>query len=182
MKILSDTEVKKSVLQSAAQASMSGRAITSGKKEAKVRFDYAIRYALGLGVILSWAVLPLNSALAELAATWQTPRQTVQGTVSKTELFIPALTQAGTYCPPQSRVLILNSGTGVGNLTQYYVYPRRVDLIELSQPFTASDLDAHKGGCLLYYGAEAGQRLDPFRSRLTQIKCSGDGCLYGIER
>ena len=96
---------------------------------------------------------------------------------------MPHQTFGGTDRDPLALfVLMLNNGSAASNLADYFFYPRRVDLIDLNEPFTSADLNAHMGGCLIYYGTQAGKRLDSFRTRLKEILCSGEGCLYSIER
>ncbi len=153
----------------------------------KVRLVYMIRLALGMSVLLSWGVLPLHS----MWTTWMAPQMapqagpvqaTAQQTPTKSDIFMPVLYKARTYCPANARVLVLNNGSAADSLSDYYVYPRRTDMIELDDPFSAADLDTHVGGCLIYYGPQAEQRLAPFKARLREVLCSSEGCLYGIER
>ena len=61
----------------------------------------------------------------------------------------------------------------------YLLYPRRLNVVQSMDGFTAADLNAHTNGCLITYGSVRA-RLDPFRARLSQAVCAGEDCLYRI--
>lgn len=85
-------------------------------------------------------------------------------------------------CPRTESILAFSVDTRPTGQGNYELYPRTVEVIGDTDAFTAGDLAAHAGGCILYYGpaSTTGARLDPFRNRLTQLACSSDGCLYRI--
>src|SRR5439155_2008560 len=69
------------------------------------------------------------------------------------------------------RVLML-SDDPVGCMRgSYLLYPRRVDVVQRVDGFTAADLDPHAGGCLLTYGPQT-HSLYPFRARLSMLGSS----------
>lgn len=188
LETLTDKETNIAVSQPISRESAPVATPTSKGARPRVMYEYAIRSALGVGVILAWIIVPMRPMLTGLLPTQVAPTpaqvaspQTAQATPSKTESFMPTLDKARMYCPPNAPVLMLADGVAPSQLADYFVYPRRVDLILLADPFSATDLDAHAGGCLVYYGSQAAQRLDPFKARLKEIICS-DGCLYHIER
>jgi hypothetical protein len=172
-----DKEAAAPVSQAATRDFVPALALPSTKVHPKVRLGYTIRFALGIGVILSWALPLLGPTSASRVDPPSAPSPFAQQMA-----FTPVLDMARTYCPPQARVLMLSNNSSAGDLADYFIYPQRKDMPGLDRPLSAADLDAHAGGCLIYYGQMAGQLLDPFRARLKEIICSGNGCLYGIER
>jgi hypothetical protein len=141
-----------------------------------------VRIVLALSIILAWAILPLRI----IFVGWLNPAQGQQFLDAKRispadTTYFRLLMDAKTHCPPDKPMLMLTSGADADQIASYYIYPRRVDLIGPEDPITDADFDAHADGCLALYGDEAMPRLDPFRSRLKELKCAGGGCLYDIQ-
>lgn len=91
------------------------------------------------------------------------------------------LQTAASVCPQDRPFILLNQGSAIYQLADYYFYPRKVVPTELTDPFGASDLAKAQGGCLANFGPETAARLDGLRGRLQEIICSVDGCLYSIK-
>ncbi len=86
---------------------------------------------------------------------------------------------ARTACPGDGPVLVISDDPFAWLRGNYLLYPRRLDVVQSVDGFTAVDLDAHRGGCLFTYGPQRA-RIEPFRPRLTAAGCAGDDCVYRI--
>jgi hypothetical protein len=64
-------------------------------------------------------------------------------------------------------------------LSNYFLYPRQIELFPLRSPPTLSALQPYAGGCFLLYG---GQDALPsaLLPSLDLAICSHDGCLYRV--
>jgi hypothetical protein len=144
----------------------------------------AARIALAVGVLLVWTIQGLLPAWNAWQAAAHTPsaagvsydaqRLTLDGNT-----LYPLLAAARTACPSPNPVLTLSDDARAYQQGNYFLYPRRVDVIGQATPVSAADLTTHAGGCVFTYGPSGG-RLDPFRAHLTEVTCTPDGCLYRI--
>lgn len=95
--------------------------------------------------------------------------------------FHSVLQTARTTCPQDMPFIILNNGSAINQLSDYYFYPRRVVSVDTDEPFSQADLDAHKGGCIATFGPENATRLASFKAVLKEVTCAGEGCLYLVQ-
>jgi hypothetical protein len=146
---------------------------------------YAARVALAVGALLVWTIQGLLPAWQTWQAAARTPsaagvsydaqRLTLDGNT-----LYPLLAAARTACPAPRPVLALSDDVRAYQQGNYFLYPRRVDVIGQADSFSAAALTAHAGGCVFTYGPSGG-RLDPYRAQLTEVTCTPDGCLYRIK-
>ena len=161
------------------------RAGATGRRRGLAALFYAARVALVVGVLLVWTIQGLLPAWRAWQAAAQTPpaagvsydaqRLTLDGNT-----LYPLLAAARTACPAPRPVLALSDDVRAYQQGNYFLYPRRVDVIAQADAFSAADLTGHAGGCVFTYGPSGG-RLDPFRAQLTEVICTPDGCLYRIK-
>lgn len=158
--------------------------LTIGRK--RIAASYLARLAIATLVIIVWGLLSVNFV-------WSSWRQGAQEQASgipasssadvevavDRPTFRMLLQTARTTCPQDQPLLLLNDGSAANQLSDYFLYPRRVISINPGDHFGPADLDAHQGGCIATFGAQA--RVDPFRSRLDEITCASEGCLYLIK-
>ena len=82
-------------------------------------------------------------------------------------------------CPPDKNILALTDDIRADQQGHYVLYPRRLDIVRPAQPFGAADLEAHAGGCALFYGDDVYRLFAPYQALLAeQIACVEHGCLY----
>jgi hypothetical protein len=143
-----------------------------------------LRVALAVGALAGWVWRggPLIGDLWAQAAhtpsaagvAYDAQRAEVEGYT-----IYQLLIAARAACPPDQPVLALSDDIRTDQQGNYVLYPRAIDIVRLADSFGTANLDAHAGGCVLYAGP-VGQRLDPFKARLTELTCTPAGCLYRI--
>ena len=157
------------------------------KERKRLSSSYIVRATIAIAVIAVWGLLSVNfvvgswlQGMQKQATVASTPVPTgVQ--ISSSSSFHTVLQTARTTCPPDKPFVILNNGSEINQLSDYYFYPRRVRSIEIGEPFGRAELDAHKGGCVTNYGPENATRLDPFKDMLKEVICAEEGCLYLVQ-
>jgi hypothetical protein len=95
--------------------------------------------------------------------------------------FYQVLETAGKSCPAGRAIAMLSDYSPAYNLGNYYVYPRKLNLVGSGEPFDLAALTGYSGGCLLAYGQQDIQRATLFRRHAQVIICSFDGCLYSVK-
>ena len=152
------------------------------------RLRYLATFFLAVVGVLAWAIVAGIPALQ----VWGTAASAPSAAVVSYEAQRASLAGYGLHklllvaqqeCPADRPILAVSVDvrpTGQGN---YEMYPRTVDVIPDTDALTTDEVAAHSGGCILYYGPAdtVGKKLDPFRSRLTQLACNTDGCLYRVD-
>ena len=98
---------------------------------------------------------------------------------SSFELVTALATAAGSACPGGGPILVVSDDPIAWLRGNYVLYPRKLDVVQSVDGFTAADLDAHSGGCLLTFGPQR-SRIEPYRPRLLQAACTGDDCVYRV--
>ena len=146
-----------------------------------------MRAAIAVAVIAVWGLLSVNfvvgswlQGIQKQAAVTSTPAPTGVE-ISNRSSFHAVLQTARTTCPQDKPFFILNNGSAINQLSDYYFYPRRVRSIEVDEPFGRAELEVHKGGCIANYGPQNANRLDPFKDMLKEVICAKEGCLYLVQ-
>lgn len=150
------------------------------------RLAYILRVLLAVGAMSAWAVQGLlpnwNTWLQALntpsaaGLSYSEQRSSLEGY----DLYTLVIA-ARDACPPGKPVLALSDDIRADQQGNYYLYPRRVDIVRLSEPFGLPNFTAHAGACFFFYGADAYPRITPFQPQLAkQIICVKNGCLYLI--
>ncbi len=149
--------------------------------------SYLARVAIAGAVIAVWGLLSINFVFGSWLQGIQRQSTLVNGTdptgveLPNRSSFHALLQTARTTCPHNMPLLVLNNGSAINQLSDYYFYPRRVVSIEADEPFGLADLDAHKGGCIATFGPQNATRLDPFKEMVIEVTCSAEGCLYLVK-
>lgn len=145
------------------------------------------RAAIAVAVIVVWGLLSVSFVVGSWLQGIQRQATLVNGTdptgveILSRSSFHALLQTARTACPQDKPLFLLNNGSALNQLSDYYFYPRRVRSIEADEPFGRAELDAHKGGCVVTYGPQNATRLDPFKETLKEVICSMEGCLYLVQ-
>ena len=149
--------------------------------------SYIVRAAIAIAVIGVWGLLSVSfvvgswlQGIQKQATVASTPAPTGVE-ISSGSSFHALLQTARSACPEDKSFFILNNGSAINQLSDYYFYPRRVRSIELGESFGRAELDAHKGGCIATFGPQNANRLDPFKDVLKEITCTEEGCLYLVQ-
>ena len=149
--------------------------------------SYIVRATIAIAVITVWGLLSINFVVGSWLQGIQ-KQATVASTqvptgveISSSSSFHAVLQNARTTCPPDKPFVILNNGSAINQLSDYYFYPRRVRSVEIDEPFGRAELDAHKGGCVANYGSQNANRLDLFKDMLKEVICAAEGCLYLVQ-
>ncbi|MEO6456651.1 MAG: hypothetical protein ABIO92_00030 [Chloroflexia bacterium] len=160
-------------------------ATTQGRK--RLSPGYMVRAAIAIAVIAVWGLLSVNSVVGSWLQGIQR-QATLANSTDPTGVehlssssFHALLQTARTTCPQDKPFFLLNNGSAINQLSDYYFYPRRVRSIEVDEPFGRADLDAHKGGCVATYGPQNATRIDLFKETLKEVICSEEGCLYLVQ-
>jgi hypothetical protein len=154
---------------------------------------YIARAAIALAAILVWGIFSLSfalglqqqraapqpqaPALTPVATTGATGEQQYPVSVTYPEL----LEKARGMCPEDRPFILVDDDGAVSQMTDYLLYPRKIEYIQTKVPFEASNLANSAGGCAANYGPGTARRLDPYVARLERIVCAADGCLYSIK-
>ena len=131
------------------------RAGATGWRRGLAALFYAARVALVVGVLLVWTIQGLLPAWRAWQAAAQTPsaagvsydaqRLTLDGNT-----LYPLLAAARTACPAPRPVLALSDDVRAYQQGNYFLYPRRVDVIAQADAFSAADLTGHGGRLRLH--------------------------------
>ena len=144
----------------------------------------ALRVMVGIGLLGLYIQVGGPGSLTALHAAANTPLTAgvsyddLRATLPEAELNV-LMSAAARVCSPDQPVLVLSDDPITWLQGNYLLYPRRLNVVQSMDGFTAADLNAHTNGCLITYGP-ARARLDPFRARLSQAVCAGEDCLYRI--
>jgi len=145
------------------------------------------RAAIAVAVIAVWGLLSVSFVVGswlqgiEKQVAIVTSADPTGVEISNRSSFHALLQTARTTCPQDKPLFILNNGSAINQLSDYYFYPRRVRSIEIAEPFGRAELDAHKGGCVATFGLQNATRLDPFKETLKEVTCADEGCLYLVQ-
>jgi hypothetical protein len=152
-----------------------------------------VRITLAIGALGIWSLAALfpfasgllaahpNSASDASTVSALVPQPTPAPHLFGSATFYQVLATSNKACPSGRSILVLTDYLPAYDLANYYLYPRQLSLVHSTDSFGLATLQANKGNCLLAYGDSASQRLEPFKSQLTQVTCSFDGCLYLVE-
>jgi hypothetical protein len=149
---------------------------------------------IALATMLVWGMYSLNFALGVQQRAVDTPSSvplpaygpapvstevvSEQNPVSVT--YPELLQKARAVCPEDRPFILLNDEEGVVQLSDYLLYPRKIEFVRSTVTFGDANLANAMGGCAANYGIDAERRLAPFRARLDRIACAAAGCLYYI--
>ena len=145
------------------------------------------RVAIGGAVIAAWGILSITFVFGSWVQGIQRQATVVNSTepgrsdLANGSSFHALLQTARTTCPDDLPLIVLNNGSAIHQLSDYYFYPRRVVSINFDEPFGQADLDTHKGGCIATFGPQNATRLDTFKASLKEVTCAAEGCLYIVK-
>ena len=90
------------------------------------------------------------------------------------------LVAAQSACPAGKRVLVLSDEPAAWFLGSYLLYPRRLDVVQSVDGFTAADMESHRGGCAVIYGPHR-HRIEPYLGDVATVTCGQDGCVFRVQ-
>lgn len=137
--------------------------------------SYRLRLVLGLGLAALWTFV----ALPQVVGSWLEAVRTPAADGLPAGALRELMNSAADECPAEPRLLLLSDEPIAWMQGSYLIYPQRIDVIQTVDGFTSADLDAHAGGCLMWYRSSA-PRIQPFVARLAPIRCLDEGCLYRL--
>ena len=127
----------------------------------------------------------LLAGLVHTARLWAEPDRAFgteldTGAASAPAGFYAVLQTARDTCPGDLPFLVLGDDVALYQITDYYVYPRRVVRIRATDPLNEQTAAAYPGSCVAAYQDEGVARIRSLGNRASEVACAPSGCLYRL--
>jgi hypothetical protein len=141
-----------------------------------------VRVAIaGLAVLVG-----LLAGLVHTLRLWAEPDRAFGTDLDTTAATAPAgfyevLQTARDTCPRDLPFLVLGDDVALHQISDYYLYPRRVIAVSSADPYDERTASTYPGSCVAAYGTEQVARARTLRERISEVACAPSGCLFEIK-